>query len=426
MLVRSSVIILALAGLTVLLLRPWPEEVRSLPAGPQPTPQALASQAFESTADRSAYRPVPRAQRGDPAEFAPRHTRPGIELTAYFESVEPLPPGVAPLPTPQGRAPGAAAPSKSRPEAAAGRPARSPNEPVPLLNGVDLAGWEVQDGKLDAWEVVDGVLRCTRGGGGWLRTLGEYSDLELSFEYRLSPGANTGVGLRFADSGSPTATGLEIQLIDDSAPKYAGLRPDQYSGSLYYLAAPMQRPMHAPGEWHACRIVLSGSRIRVLLNEVLVNDFDLNQRLDDGRPHPASTRRLVGRIGFQSSAAPVEFRAIMLRELDTVLPSGLRLMDLADGDGPACRADDVVTIDYVGRFPDGRTFDSSYNRGVPATLKVTETIEGWRQGLPGLRVGGRRKLVVPPHLGYGAAGVGNLIPPDSTLIFEVELRGLAH
>ena len=119
--------------------------------------------------------------------------------------------------------------------------------PMPLVNGEQftdllaldsLAGWTTIEGKADSWEVKDGVLSCLRPGGGWLRTNQSYSDFTLQFECRLSAGANTGIGFRFPMTGNPTLTGLELQLLDDASPKYASLRPDQYSGSLYYLQAP--------------------------------------------------------------------------------------------------------------------------------------------------------------------------------------------
>jgi hypothetical protein len=446
-LTRSVLVLLLFAAVSVLVwqgwpaLRPWFHRVD---AEPSPWGEAAAARtefpaspseggsSLEPTRERSA-RPPAFAGHADDAAFAPRHTRRSIELAAYLESVEPLPPGISPLPTsptgPDTRTHDAGpwpAGLSSGSTVKVPRVAATPSEFVPLFHGVDLQGWEVHEGNAQAWQVVDGVIRCNRGGGGWLRSTRDYSDFELRFEYRLSPGANTGVGLRLPATGSPTAKGLEVQLIDDAAPKYANLRPDQYTGSLYYHVPPQQRLTLPTGAWHRCRILLHGDRIRVWINEQLVNDVDLRRSFGAPAGPALSDRPPLGRVGWQSSAAPVEFRDVLLRELLTTLPSGLRYTELVVGDGEVCPTGATVTVDYVGRFPDGGTFDNSRRQGTPVTLSLSQTIEGWQQGVPGMRVGGRRKLIVPPHLGYGAAGVPNRIPPQATLVFEVELRALAH
>ena len=113
----------------------------------------------------------------------------------------------------------------------------------------------------------------------------------------------------------------------------------------------------------------------------------------------------------------------------------LAVEDLALGDGPECRdPSQTVTIHYRGILLDGRVFDSSYERGTPIVASLDSLIPGWQQGLPGMRVGGRRRLTVPSHLAYsGMAALQPaqprhsseraevLIPPGSTLIFEIEL-----
>ena len=105
--------------------------------------------------------------------------------------------------------------------------------------------------------------------------------------------------------------------------------------------------------------------------------------------------------------------------------SGLRYQDLAPGSGPAARAGNSVAVSYTGWLTDGREFDSSRNHGpYQFTLGNREVIDGWDEGLAGMRVGGRRKLVIPPALGYGAAGSPPVIPPNATLVFDVELVAL--
>ena len=102
--------------------------------------------------------------------------------------------------------------------------------------------------------------------------------------------------------------------------------------------------------------------------------------------------------------------------------SGLHWRTLAEGDGAEAADGDTVHVHYTGRLPDGSTFDSSRG-GDPYSFALGQgrVIEGWDEGLRGMRVGGRRVLVIPPHLGYGSSGAGGVIPPDATLVFEVEL-----
>jgi FKBP-type peptidyl-prolyl cis-trans isomerase len=99
--------------------------------------------------------------------------------------------------------------------------------------------------------------------------------------------------------------------------------------------------------------------------------------------------------------------------------------DLVVGTGPLAETGDTVTVDYVGRLENGTQFDSSYDRGTPFpfTVGAGEVIAGWDQGVPGMRVGGTRRLTIPPNLGYGLNQVGT-IPPNSTLVFEVELLSI--
>ena len=114
---------------------------------------------------------------------------------------------------------------------------------------------------------------------------------------------------------------------------------------------------------------------------------------------------------------------------DSTSPSDLPdlvVLDVVVGDGPVAEVGDVVTVDYVGRFTDGTQFDSSYDRGQPFvfTVGAGQVIPGWDQGVAGMRVGGTRRLTVPPHLAYGSAGRPPAIPPNSTLTFDIELLAI--
>lgn len=104
--------------------------------------------------------------------------------------------------------------------------------------------------------------------------------------------------------------------------------------------------------------------------------------------------------------------------------SGLKIEELAPGEGKqATGRGEFVTVHYTGWLQDGTEFDSSLRRNEPFgfPLGTRYVIPGWDEGVVGMRVGGKRRLTIPPHLGYGAAGAGGVIPPNATLVFEVEL-----
>ena len=106
------------------------------------------------------------------------------------------------------------------------------------------------------------------------------------------------------------------------------------------------------------------------------------------------------------------------------MENGLEIQDLKVGTGPEVRLGQVLTMHYSGTLANGAKFDSSYDRGEPFqfTLGAGEVIKGWDIGIQGMKVGGKRKLIIPPELGYGSRNIGNgLIPPNSTLIFETEV-----
>lgn len=106
--------------------------------------------------------------------------------------------------------------------------------------------------------------------------------------------------------------------------------------------------------------------------------------------------------------------------------SGLKYTDLEIGDGPTPKAGQTVSVHYTGWLEDGTKFDSSLDRGQPFSfvLGTGQVIRGWDEGVGTMQVGGKRQLVIPPELAYGARGAGGVIPPDATLIFEVELLGV--
>jgi FKBP-type peptidyl-prolyl cis-trans isomerase len=106
--------------------------------------------------------------------------------------------------------------------------------------------------------------------------------------------------------------------------------------------------------------------------------------------------------------------------------SGLKYWDLKKGDGAAAASGKKVKVHYTGWLTSGKKFDSSVDRKEPFefTLGNGEVIKGWDEGVAGMKVGGKRQLQIPPDLGYGASGAGGVIPPNSVLIFDVELLGV--
>lgn len=110
-----------------------------------------------------------------------------------------------------------------------------------------------------------------------------------------------------------------------------------------------------------------------------------------------------------------------------ITDSGLKYEDLTAGDGDTAQAGHTVTVHYTGWLEDGTKFDSSKDRDQPFqfALGAGQVIRGWDEGVTGMCVGGQRKLTIPHQLGYGAQGAGGVIPPNATLIFDVELLGVA-
>jgi peptidylprolyl isomerase len=105
-------------------------------------------------------------------------------------------------------------------------------------------------------------------------------------------------------------------------------------------------------------------------------------------------------------------------------PADLQITDIQEGDGQVAKAGDTVQVHYVGvAYSTGEEFDSSYDRGDPLEFQLGagRVIAGWDQGVQGMKVGGRRQLVIPPHLAYGDRGAGNVIAPGETLIFVCDL-----
>lgn len=295
-----------------------------------------------------------------------------------------------------------------------------------LYNGKDLAGWVLKDSKSDdAWQADGELLSCTGKGGGWLRTTKTYSDFVLKLDWRIPADGNSGVGLRMPLEGNPAHDGMEIQVLDDNAEKFKDLDPAQYTGGIYYQAPAKRGATRPPGEWNSFEITCLGPHVKIVLNGQVINDVKIDEFKAGKGGHTAlADRPEIGFIGLQSHGSRVDYRNIEVRDLTTTTPSGLVYADLKTGEGAVVPAGATVTVHYTGRLTSGKKFDSSRDRKEPVSFPLNGVIRGWTEGVPGMKVGGRRKLVIPPDLGYGERGAPGVIPPNATLVFDVEVLAI--
>jgi peptidylprolyl isomerase len=134
----------------------------------------------------------------------------------------------------------------------------------------------------------------------------------------------------------------------------------------------------------------------------------------------ATSPRATATATPEAAAAPAPAAAL---DGFVTLPNGLQYQDLVVGTGAQATSMREIEVHYVGRLADGTQFDSSRDRGRPLTFTLGrgEVIRGWDQGIRGMRAGGQRRLVIPPALAYGSAGSAGAIPPNATLVFDIEL-----
>lgn len=182
-----------------------------------------------------------------------------------------------------------------------------------IFNGTDFSGWA---GDVENYEVVNGTIACKAGKGGTLFTEKEYSDFIARLEFKLPPGGNNGLAIRYAGEGQPHIEGLELQVLDSEDPKYAQLDPRQYHGSVYGLVAAHRGYLRPTGEWNFQQVTVRGSNIKVELNGTTIVDADLSTVTEskDGAL-PPGVKRKSGRFGFAGHNDPVAFRNISIREL---------------------------------------------------------------------------------------------------------------
>lgn len=185
-----------------------------------------------------------------------------------------------------------------------------------IFNGKDLNGWA---GAVDSYDVVDGgAIRCKAGTSGTAFTQQQYTDFAARLEFKLPPGGNNGLAIRYPGEKDTAYHGMcELQLLDGEHKKFAGkLDSRQYHGSAYGMAAAHRGYLRPTGDWNFQEVTVVGSTIKVELNGTLILDCDLATITEylDGKPHPGKDR-VKGHFGFAGHGDPVEFRNLSIKTL---------------------------------------------------------------------------------------------------------------
>jgi len=182
----------------------------------------------------------------------------------------------------------------------------SGDEPSNLFNGKDLTGWTGAD-----YEVKEGTLICR---GKVLRTEKQYSNYILEFDFLLPPRGNNGLGIHYPGQGRPSGAGMELQILDNSHPKYAKLKTSQYHGSIYKLQPAKRGFLKSVSEWNHQKVTVHDAKILVELNGTTILDANLDALMSKYPKHKGVKRR-SGHICFCGHGDPVQFRNITILEL---------------------------------------------------------------------------------------------------------------
>ncbi|MBN1984877.1 MAG: DUF1080 domain-containing protein [Prolixibacteraceae bacterium] len=188
---------------------------------------------------------------------------------------------------------------------------------VSLFNGKNLDGW--QGNKTDYYaENGELVVNPERGGHGNLFTEKEYSDFVFRFDFQLTPGANNGLGIRAPLEGDAAYVGMELQILDNTAPIYANLHEYQYHGSVYGVIPAKRGFLNPVGEWNSEEVIVQGSKIKIILNGETILDGDIKEASKngtlDGNDHPGLERE-KGYIGFLGHGSELKFKNIRIKDL---------------------------------------------------------------------------------------------------------------
>jgi hypothetical protein len=186
----------------------------------------------------------------------------------------------------------------------------------PIFNGRDFEGWS---GPVSEYEIKDGALGCRPGKGGTIYTAEEYADFVVRLEFKLPPGGNNGLAIRYPGKGDTAYHGMcELQVLDEDYEKVTGhgLDPRQVHGSAYGMVAAHRGYQRPVGQWNFQEVTVQGSKIKVELNGTVILDCDLAdvKKFMSGTPHPGKDRA-KGHFGFAGHNDPVFFRNIQIRTL---------------------------------------------------------------------------------------------------------------
>ena len=188
---------------------------------------------------------------------------------------------------------------------------------VPLFDCKSLNGWKLVNGHGPGYVVKDNIIVCPADGGGNLFTEKEYANFVFRFEFKSEPGGNNGVGIRAPYEGDAAYQGMEIQILDDGHENYKGkIKSEQHHGSVYDVIPARTGFLKPAGEWNSEEIMANGSRIKVMLNGVIILDADLNmvQEPEVLKKHPGLKNK-TGHLGFLGHGSLVEFRNIRMRQI---------------------------------------------------------------------------------------------------------------
>lgn len=182
---------------------------------------------------------------------------------------------------------------------------------LPAFDGSTMAGWQ---GSVDSYEIVHGAIRCKAGKGGNLFTDEVYGDFSVRLQFKVPPGGNNGLAMRYPGKGDPAYSGFELQVLDNTAEKYATLKPYQYHGSAYGMAPALRGYQRPVGEWNFQQVTMVGSHVTVELNGWLILDADLKD-LKSNLPNHTGKDNTTGHFGFCGHNDAVSFRDIHIRRL---------------------------------------------------------------------------------------------------------------
>lgn len=262
---------------------------------------------------------------------------------------------------------------------------------VPLFDGKSLDNWIDSE---NGYGVANGSIVSKPGNRGNLYTEGQYSDFALRLEFKLSPGANSGIGLRAPLEGDAAYVGMESQVLDNPHEKYENLKDYQYHGSIYGVAAARRGALKPAGEWNRQEIICQGNTVEITLNGQSILDVNLDEAAPDGntidgRSHPG-LKRTKGHIGFLGHGDQVWFRNVRIKSLaaNNSEPSHHQSPELNENEQAFATAMSGATL--VGNF----TID-----GQPGDLKPE------RYEIGQVRKGKNNYWMIPTRIVYGGKDV---------------------